>query len=405
MKNERQPNFRAIKAFSGGDVVRSILPVLNFAAIACSLFAIFSCSFLSYKPLGDDSFLVEVVNTIGGWLGREPIDDPAFGVGLFTYEPSLGNSSLCANFNIGNFSDFQNEMTQEPNPLGFYLVARYCSLVAPAFGILAFLISLFGLCCSLQMWCNKIMSFFYVVATLSQMGTFSAIFRASDVYDNGIVSCFSNKGDFTCEMGQGAWLSVASSILYFILIFVPCWLIFLPCWSASPRPIRKEDAGNKGQDTDESDDENGLRTVPMGEAVESERKIENNSAESDDENGLRTVPMGEAVESERKIENNSAEDERKIENNSAEDPVESKAADTAGATIVDPIVAVPVAAAVVATAVSAGVSDHDQETLMGLEMQKDLDRMVSTTGFGTETVEELDAEPVLPLSDLCNMNC
>ena len=366
MKNERQPNFRAIKAFSGGDVVRSILPVLNFAAIACSLFAIFSCSFLSYKPLGDDSFLVEVVNTIGGWLGREPIDDPAFGVGLFTYEPSLGNSSLCANFNIGNFSDFQNEMTQEPNPLGFYLVARYCSLVAPAFGILAFLISLFGLCCSLQMWCNKIMSFFYVVATLSQMGTFSAIFRASDVYDNGIVSCFSNKGDFTCEMGQGAWLSVASSILYFILIFVPCWLIFLPCWSASPRPIRKEDAGNKGQDTDESDDENGLRTVPMGEAVESERKIEKNSAE---------------------------------------DPVESKAADTAGATIVDPIVAVPVAAAVVATAVSAGVSDHDQETLMGLEMQKDLDRMVSTTGFGTETVEELDAEPVLPLSDLCNMNC
>jgi hypothetical protein len=309
--------------------------------------------------LGDDSFLVEVANTIGDWLGRETIDDPAFGVGLFTYEPSLGSSSLCANFNIGDFGDFQNEMTQEPNPLGFYLVARYCSLVAPAFGILAFLISLIGLCCSLQIWCNKIMSFFYVVATLSQMGTFSAVFRASDVYDNGVVSCFSNKGDFTCQMGQGAWLSVASIILYFILIFVPCWLIFLPC-CASPRPMRKVDANNKGQDTDESDDENGPRTVPMGEAIESERKIEKNSAE---------------------------------------DPVESKAADTAGATIVDPIVAVPVAAAVVATAVSAEDADHDQETLMGLEMQKDLDQI--SMGFGTETIEELDAEPVLPLSGLC----
>mmetsp|Transcript_4914 Transcript_4914/g.10868 ORF Transcript_4914/g.10868 Transcript_4914/m.10868 type:complete len:357 (+) Transcript_4914:172-1242(+) len=236
-----------------------VLLLLAVAAIASSVLVIFSCKFFSYQ---NDA--TEVVGNKEDEVVDQRSSEPvisfnpfeffsAAGVGLFRYymgDPTgkgvMINDAICFSY-CDEYTDYQwlssnnngNEEIAHGN-VDVWLVARYCSILAPSFGLLASLIHIQLLLSKtmrgsvlLLFNCNNtnnrtyrggrlLEAFLFLMAAVLQFGTFSVMFASPIMYSTSSEDqqqrfCFSATSKVRCRIDTGAIFSLGSAVVYLLL--------------------------------------------------------------------------------------------------------------------------------------------------------------------------------------------
>ncbi len=219
----RRPNRDSVK--------RWFLIVVNIVAISASVLALYSCKFFSYKEL--DVFNDEYTSEAD--LSYEPFEYlPRAGVGLFSYymgDPTgkgvVMNDQMCFSYS-DEFTDYQwlSSNNKETGGVDKWVLARYCSILAPIFGLLAFLqIVVETISGSRMMYCGNgiiLKTQLLLCAAFFQIGTFSVVLAPPIMYSTSVEDqqqqfCFSEASNVRCKMDTGSMFSLASTIIYLIL--------------------------------------------------------------------------------------------------------------------------------------------------------------------------------------------
>eukprot|EP00531_Pseudo-nitzschia_arenysensis_P001849 CAMPEP_0116127798 /NCGR_PEP_ID=MMETSP0329-20121206/7025_1 /TAXON_ID=697910 /ORGANISM="Pseudo-nitzschia arenysensis, Strain B593" /LENGTH=522 /DNA_ID=CAMNT_0003621907 /DNA_START=5 /DNA_END=1577 /DNA_ORIENTATION=+ len=212
-------------------VKRCFLLLLNIAAISTSVLTIYSCKFFSYKEV--DVFNDEYTSDAD--LSYEPFEYlPSAGVGLFSYymgDPTgkgvMMNDQMCFYY-CDEFTDYQwlSSNNKEAGGVDKWVLARYCSIFAPIFGLLAFLQIFVETISRYQIpYCGSgiiIKTQLFLCAAFFQIGTFSVVLAPPIMYSTSIEDlqqqfCFSGESNVRCKMDTGSIFSLTSIIIYLLL--------------------------------------------------------------------------------------------------------------------------------------------------------------------------------------------
>lgn len=247
----RRPNRDSVK--------RWFLIVINIVAISASVLTIHSCKFFSYKEL--DVFNDEYTSEAD--LSYEPFEYlPRAGVGLFSYyigDPTgkgvLMNDQMCFSYS-DELTDYQSlsSNTKEIGGVDKWVLARYCSILAPIFGLLAFLQIVIETGSGYRIpYCGNgiiLKTQLFLCAVFFQIGTFSVVLAPPIMYSTSVEDqqqqfCFSEASNVRCKMDTGSMFSLASTIIYLILAHTSFY---------TRRPSIKTSDAKSGieRDTDES---------------------------------------------------------------------------------------------------------------------------------------------------------
>jgi hypothetical protein len=219
-------------------------------AIASSVLVIYSCKFFSYRDTayygnyGDNDYYRN--NEIDRnqhddhyieSLSYSPFEDLSdAGVGLFSF--FAGDSSKIESFAAEDVCFRYYDEATEYNlfrktpavdggrTIDLWITARYCAIFAPIVAFLAFAQLLLEWFCSCRLAkCGSfVTAVLFLVSGVLQLGTFAVAFAPptllSDVPRHHQERfCFSAESTIQCRIDSGAWLSLASAILYFVLAF------------------------------------------------------------------------------------------------------------------------------------------------------------------------------------------
>ncbi|VEU36553.1 unnamed protein product [Pseudo-nitzschia multistriata] len=263
---------------------RCFILTLAVASITFSILAIFSCSFFSYQEI--DYFDNEVEKeTSEAVTSYNPFEFfPAAGVGLFRYymgDPSgmgfLMNNRMCFTY-CDEFTDYQwlssnnnNEETAHGN-MDLWVVSRYCSILAPSFGLLAMIVLIlepYGFGFSGRCRGKLFRAFPFLIAAALQCGTFSVMYASPIMYSTSSEDqqqhfCFSSASNFQCRIDTGAVLSLSSAVMYSLLAVISMFSI--------RRTGRKECCASKIDTDDDSEDKGDIIGENSGD--ESEKQHE-----------------------------------------------------------------------------------------------------------------------------------
>jgi len=247
-----------------------VLVAFNIAAITTSMLTIYSCNFFSYYEL--DVFNDAYTSTAE--ISYEPFEYlPKAGVGLFKYymgDPSgkgvMMSDRMCYYY-CDEYTDYQwlssNIRETGHGNLDIWVVARYCSILAPIAGLLAFLQLLFEIAFGSRMsqYGDNVLYFWmflkaqmFTIAAFLQLGTFLVLFAPSIMYSTSAEDqiqqfCFSATSTVQCSMDTGSMFSLASVFLYLSLA---SWTFFSWWCPSSNASDTKRDAE---PDTDDSQPE------------------------------------------------------------------------------------------------------------------------------------------------------
>lgn len=217
---------------SGETVKRCFLVLLIIIAILSSVWSILSCKFFSYREIDvfNDSYPTR--QSIEPVISYEPFEYlPKAGVGLFAYymgDPSAKivitvTDPMCFTY-CDEETDYQwlSSNTQSSSIVDIWVLARYCSILAPAFGLMALIMIVVEFFRKFQRGYTLIETQLFLIAALFQIGTFSVVsappimYSTSEFYQEQQF-CFSDSSNVTCKMDTGSWFSLASVVLYLSL--------------------------------------------------------------------------------------------------------------------------------------------------------------------------------------------
>jgi len=244
-----------------------LLVAVAVVAIASSVLSIFSCAFFSYQEqdIADEEFILEGETAAVATVFYNPFEYfPRAGVGLFRYsmgDPTgngiLKKDPLCFSY-CDEYTDYQWLSSNNKDPLDgtahgnvdVWLVARYCSILAPGFGLLA----VFLLTTTLpRCWRFRRVAAFsagcccWTVAALLQCGTFCVMLASPVMYSTSSddqKQQFCRSGRFRCSLDAGGICSLASAVAYALLAVATA----LSWGNRGATPCASD------HDTDESDD-------------------------------------------------------------------------------------------------------------------------------------------------------
>jgi len=239
---------RQLSQVIGDAVKRYYVLVLAVAAITSSVLVIFSCKFFSYTEIEevvDNGFEEDVINSSNNNEPAEPVISfepfeylSEAGVGLFKYymgDPSgkgvMMRDAMCFSY-CDEYTDYQwlssnNKETGHGN-VDIWLVARFCSILAPIVGFLALIQLLLELICGYRLLTRGkfIKTILFFIAAFLQFGTFAVMFaspimNSTSSKDQQQQFCFSAAATSTveCRIDTGAMFSLGSAIVYVILAF------------------------------------------------------------------------------------------------------------------------------------------------------------------------------------------
>jgi len=224
--------------------------VLAGTAIASSVLVIYSCKFFSYRDTayygnygGDDYYRNNEIDRIQHddhyieSLSYSPFEDLSdAGVGLFSY--FVGDSSKIESFAAEDICFRYFDEATEYNlfrkspavdggrTIDLWITARYCAIFAPIVAFLAFAqLLLEWFCgCRLAKCGSFVTTVLFLVSGVLQLGTFAVAFAPPNLLSDAPRHhqerfCFSAESTIQCRIDSGAWLSLASAILYFVLAF------------------------------------------------------------------------------------------------------------------------------------------------------------------------------------------
>mmetsp|Transcript_21837 Transcript_21837/g.48990 ORF Transcript_21837/g.48990 Transcript_21837/m.48990 type:complete len:320 (-) Transcript_21837:402-1361(-) len=224
---------------------RYLVLLLATGAITSSVLAIYSCKFFSYKEIEvtDDNHNILLVESSSDdkipevdIVSYEPFEYLSeAGVGLFSYymgDPSgkgvMMDDPMCFYY-CDEYTDYQwlssnNKKTGTGN-VDVWLVARYCSILAPIVGLLAFLRLLLP-----QYWCGcrwgrLLATLLFWLAAFLEFGTFAVMFAPPSMYSSSSEEqqqqfCFSTTSTVQCYIDTGAMFSVGSAVAFLVLAVV-----------------------------------------------------------------------------------------------------------------------------------------------------------------------------------------
>ena len=270
----------------------SIVPLLSvvaiLGAITLSIMTILSCTFFAYSrsdsassnniftyPAEHGTTMVTTTDAwIEDWIRTESVQEthyhyapfhfvPEGGVGLFSY--SMGNpdddddtkrwhsmvttaasaeESMCFVYQdyivkyqrwSNNYPSDTNEPSTEEEPttknnrtIDVWVVARFCSVIAPVLGILGLLqLGLVLFCPTTRLvthYHGLSLDVTFLLASLLQLGTFAILFAypslsSVDHQAEWEPFCFGEGATRTCRLAMGAWFSLGAAGLYFLVAF------------------------------------------------------------------------------------------------------------------------------------------------------------------------------------------
>ena len=254
------PNELKLRTNGGTATKQWFALLLAVTAIVSSVLAIFSCKFFSYQDDETEVFGYNE-NEVVDQQPSEPVVSfnpfefySAAGVGLFRYymgDPTgkgvMMNDGMCFSY-CDEYTDYQwlssnnngngNEETAHGN-VDVWLVARYCSILAPSFGLLAVIIHI-------QRLLSKALRGFvltyrrgrlvdaslFLMAAVLQFGTFTVMFASPIMYSTSSEDqqhrfCFSATSKVRCRIDTGAMFSLGSAVVYLLLAAVMMVSVFL----------------------------------------------------------------------------------------------------------------------------------------------------------------------------------
>ena len=270
--------------------------ILYVAAVTTSVLTVYSCNFFTYRKRDDDALNDNSAYAAStAELTYEPFEYlPEAGVGLFSYymggdaygKSVMVNDRNCFYYCDEEYTDYQwlssNTKGSGSGNIDVWLLARYCSILAPIFGTVAFLqsvVEITGCCCCRsnriilsQRWqsCGRIWkSLFLSMAILFQLGTFLILYAPPVMYstssdDQRQQFCFSSTSNVHCRMDAGSAYSLASVLLYLFLAALSFFCVLPPAAAAAPcacnsNMCKREKPNTSEEETDDSSNSNDER--------------------------------------------------------------------------------------------------------------------------------------------------
>eukprot|EP00529_Nitzschia_sp_RCC80_P028944 CAMPEP_0113467690 /NCGR_PEP_ID=MMETSP0014_2-20120614/14952_1 /TAXON_ID=2857 /ORGANISM="Nitzschia sp." /LENGTH=332 /DNA_ID=CAMNT_0000360021 /DNA_START=125 /DNA_END=1123 /DNA_ORIENTATION=- /assembly_acc=CAM_ASM_000159 len=181
--------------------MKSFIGLCGVIGIICSILAARNCEFISF------------VDTDGNPPDRA--DDPPFdtalagSIGIFGYIITDMFNSNSATDGCVAYADLFGQQTAYPS----LATAQFCALIAPIFSGLATFACFLDLCVHNFYGSFAIASMLFLIAFGIQAGTFTLL--ADPAF------CLEDP-ELQCETGQGAHLSIAATVIYFICSCLMC---------------------------------------------------------------------------------------------------------------------------------------------------------------------------------------
>jgi hypothetical protein len=317
---------------SGDSVKRWCVLILHIAVICTSILTISSCKFFSYKEIAvyNDTNTTSITTATTSststsststststieesWesvASYEPFEYlPKAGVGLFKYymgDPSgkgaMMNDRMCFYYS-DEFTDYGYVDT--------WLLARYCSILAPIAGLLALFQTLLEIICgyNIMSQCGGNGKFLktqlLLIATFLQVGTFSVLFATPIMYSTSAEDqkqqfCFSTTSKVRCKMDSGSVFSLISLVIYVVLAFLSFFARWYPSTNGWDTSTTKDDTkGDIERDTDEESDpevDTIVRYIKR-DCPESESENENKNTQRDIEQSIMRYILGDNTSS------------------------------------------------------------------------------------------------------------
>jgi len=147
------------------------------------------------------------------------------------------------------FMSNHHEGLKPGKKVDLWLVARWCSILAPIVAFLAFVqLVLEWFCgCRLARCGSLVTTFFFLSAGVLQFGTFAVAFApptmASDAPVGDEQFCFAAQSTIQCRVDTGAWLSLGSAVSYIVLAFLS--VAFKTTHHVASNNERDKDSKNK----------------------------------------------------------------------------------------------------------------------------------------------------------------
>jgi len=299
---------------------RSCVLILHIAAICISVLTISSCKFFSYKERDDlndtnttTSTTISSRTSGESWesvASYEPFEYlPEAGVGLFKYymgDPS-GKDAVMSDRMCFYYSD---EFTDYGN-VDTWLLARYCSILAPIAGLLALFQTLLEIVCGYNIMSKcggkgkLLKTQLLLIATFLQVGTFSVLFATPIMYSTSAEDqkqqfCFSATSQVRCKMDSGSMFSLISLVMYVVLAFLSFFARWYPSTNGRDSSTTKDDSkGDIERDTDEESDpefDTVVRYIKR-DSPESESGNKNKSTQRDIEQSIMRYILGDNTSS------------------------------------------------------------------------------------------------------------
>lgn len=221
----------------GDSVKRWFVLIVNVAAVTTSVLTIYSCNFFTYheRDVFDDALYASTAE-----LSYGPFEYlPKAGVGLFAYymgdaygQSVMVNDRQCFYY-CDEYTDYQwlssNTKDTGSGNIDIWLMARYCSILAPIAGMLALIQSVLEIDWRFRMMqCGNetfLKSQFLLIATFLQAGTFLVLYAPPIMYSTSAEDqkrhfCFSATSNVQCKMDTGSIYSLVSVLLYLTIACV-----------------------------------------------------------------------------------------------------------------------------------------------------------------------------------------
>jgi len=213
---------------SRGYLGRSILLLLGAGAITCSVFAALSCDFLGVENVNVDPVF--------------PDDLHVDGIGIFSY--NMATIEKCIFYE----NQFWNSSFNE-----FMLTAQFAALVAPVFGILAWLAVFSELLCCQYRSSFVLQNVLFLLAFISQWCTFFLFGQTNFCFFDGVMNC---------DWKMGSILSITAGGIYYICSILLCCM---------PRPNPCLEGRNERSNGNTNNTSSVPRDVEKGVSKDSER--------------------------------------------------------------------------------------------------------------------------------------
>jgi hypothetical protein len=225
---------------------------------------IFSCNFFSYKEIDD----LNDTNSGKSWesvASYEPFEYlPEAGVGLFKYY--MGDTSRKSEVMSDQMCFYYSDEFTEYGNFDTWLLARYCSILAPIAGLLALFQTLLEIVCGYNIMSKSggsgklLKTQLLLIATFLQVGTFSVLFATPIMYSTSAEDqkqqfCFSATSNVRCKMDSGFLFSLTSLVIYVVLAFLSFFTRWYPLTNGRDTSSAKDDSKcDIERDTDEESD-------------------------------------------------------------------------------------------------------------------------------------------------------